>query len=313
MLIRMAQEKDIDYWLALAKRISPVFGVEDMTSDGSFYNYIESKIQKYEAITAVDRMSGVAFGFIGFSKKNNRISWLAVDEKYRKKGTGSKLLQCAINQLDWKKDITVITFAEDDPKGVGALALYKKFGFEIIDDAFMDDDGNKRCKMRYTPEIREKEGSFHHQYSRYKNWADIRNCPVCRAQEADYPPVLIKELEHSWVECYFEAQGRLFGKLHILNKVHSEHFYDMADEDMCNFMCDVKKTAKALHEVTCAVKINYEIHGNSMPHLHAHLFPRYLDDDFPGSSIDYSLYEPSPYESREEFEWFVNSMRKLMA
>ena len=49
-----------------------------------------------------------------------------------------------------------------------------------------------------------------------------------------------------------------------------------------------------------------------MPHLHAHLFPRYLDDDFPGQSIDYNLYEPCPYESDEEFLWFVKKMRELI-
>ena len=313
MLIRFAQKEDADSWLSLAKKISPVFGVEDMTRDGKFAVYIESKILKYEAIAAVDRMSGDPFGFIGFSKKHNRISWFAVDEAWRKKGAGEKLLRCAINQLDWGKDITVVTFAEDDLKGTAALSLYRKFGFYVADRNFTDEDGNIRCKMAYTAKDTKKAGSFHHRYERYKNWADEETCPVCLPQESDYPPVLIKELEYSWVECYMEAQGRLFGELHILSKTHSEHFCDMDDGDMHNFMDDVKKTAKALHEATGAVKINYEIHGNSMPHLHAHLFPRYLDDEFVGTSIDYNLYEPCPYESRGEFEWFVKRMRELIS
>jgi diadenosine tetraphosphate (Ap4A) HIT family hydrolase len=124
--------------------------------------------------------------------------------------------------------------------------------------------------------------------------------------------MLIKELEHSWVECYEEAQGRLFGKCHVLSKKHSEHFYDMSIEDMSNFMSDVQRAAKALHTVTGAVKINYEIHGNSMPHLHVHLFPRYLDDSFPSGPIDYRITEPSPYEDSEEFNWFVSKMRELL-
>lgn len=49
-----------------------------------------------------------------------------------------------------------------------------------------------------------------------------------------------------------------------------------------------------------------------MPHLHVHLFPRYIDDDFPSAPIDYHVIEPSPYESEEEFLWFVNSMRDLL-
>ena len=87
----------------------------------------------------------------------------------------------------------------------------------------------------------------------------------------------------------------------------------MSKEDMANFMEDVQRVARALHKVTGAVKINYEIHGNSIPHLHVHLFPRYIDDDFPSAPIDYRILEPSPYESNEEFDWFVDSMRKLLS
>ena len=79
---------------------------------------------------------------------------------------------------------------------------------------------------------------------------------------------------------------------------------------MAGFMADVQKTGKALRKISCAVKINYEIHSNSAPHIHCHLFPRYLDDDFPSAPIDYRVTEPSPYESEEEFLWFAGKMRE---
>lgn len=34
------------------------------------------------------------------------------------------------------------------------------------------------------------------------------------------------------------------------------------------------------------IKINYEIHGNTLPHLHVHVFPRYAGDPFEGRPID---------------------------
>jgi len=43
------------------------------------------------------------------------------------------------------------------------------------------------------------------------------------------------------------------------------------------------------------------------------LFPRYLDDDFPGMPIEYSLNEPAPYESYEEYLWFIGQMRNELA
>lgn len=60
------------------------------------------------------------------------------------------------------------------------------------------------------------------------------------------------------------------------------------------------------------MKINYKIHGHSEAHLHCHLFPHYLDDDFSSSPIDYLQTEPPPYESPEEFDWFIEEMRKAL-
>ena len=34
------------------------------------------------------------------------------------------------------------------------------------------------------------------------------------------------------------------------------------------------------------VKMNYEIHGNTAPHLHVHFFPRYVGDQFEGGPIN---------------------------
>jgi len=45
------------------------------------------------------------------------------------------------------------------------------------------------------------------------------------------------------------------------------------------FLRDMVLVGEALQEVTGAERINYEILGNSDPTLHAHLFPRYADED----------------------------------
>jgi diadenosine tetraphosphate (Ap4A) HIT family hydrolase len=45
-------------------------------------------------------------------------------------------------------------------------------------------------------------------------------------------------------------------------------------------MKDIQRVAKVLQVITGAVKLNYEIHGNTIPHLHLHLLPRYREDPF---------------------------------
>lgn len=91
---------------------------------------------------------------------------------------------------------------------------------------------------------------------------------------------------------------------------HYFHFEDMPETAASEFMLEVRRVGKALRKVTGAEKINYEMHSNSGAHLHIHLFPRYLDDDFPSAPIDYRIIEPVPYESYEEFLWFIEQMRK---
>ena len=157
-----------------------------------------------------------------------------------------------------------------------------------------------------------KGHSFHYRYPVYDKESDKKYCPCCNSEPQPAGLIDIAELEYSWLTAERVAQGRLFGKCHVLCKKHYVHLYDMTEDDLKGFMGDVQKAAKALQEVTGAVKINYEIHGNTGPHLHCHLFPRYLDDDFPGQGIDVKLIEPSPYESEEEFQWFFRKMQAKM-
>lgn len=161
-------------------------------------------------------------------------------------------------------------------------------------------------------QISRRGGSFHFRFPEYALQAQERFCPCCNAEPMPEGHVDVCELQHSWVIASPMAQGRLFGKCVVVAKSHSALFYDMAESETVGYIRDVKRVAKALHEVTEAVKVNYEIHGNSGPHLHCHLFPRYLDDDFPSAPIDYRIIEPSPYESEEEFSWFVDRMRKSL-
>lgn len=51
-------------------------------------------------------------------------------------------------------------------------------------------------------------------------------------------------------------------------------------------MRDARTVSKAVASVTESVKMNYEIHGNSIPHLHMHFFPRYQGDQFEGQPIN---------------------------
>ena len=44
--------------------------------------------------------------------------------------------------------------------------------------------------------------------------------------------------------------------------------------------------AEVVNRLYRPVKLNYQIHGNTLPQLHRHLFPRQPDDGFVGRPVD---------------------------
>jgi len=53
---------------------------------------------------------------------------------------------------------------------------------------------------------------------------------------------------------------------------------------------------------------NYEIHGNTVPHLHTHVLMRYLNDSPPGKPLLWANKRPLPHD---QFENDVGQLRKL--
>jgi len=308
MLIRWATINDKTDWQTVAADVAEIFGAPDMPVSASFIEYMDSKISKYEALTAVDRMSGKCLGFIGFSRTNNRISWFGVLENERGRGIGSRLLKTALRQLEPTREITVTTFREDYQPGFSARTLYGKFGF--VDKEQIEHDGQPRSLMSRPPSDEKRGGSFHYRYPEFIRASEQEHCPVCNNEPAPDDQDDIEVNDIVWVCGEYPGQGRLFGKIYIMPRVHTFHFEDMPTENAAAFMREVQRVGRALRKVTGAEKINYEMHANSGTHLHIHLFPRYLDDDFPSAPIDYRVSEPAPYESYDEYLCFVNRMKE---
>ena len=53
---------------------------------------------------------------------------------------------------------------------------------------------------------------------------------------------------------------------------------DLDSESRAAYLLDMARLGDALLQVTGALRINYEILGNSEPELHCHLFPRYANE-----------------------------------
>jgi diadenosine tetraphosphate (Ap4A) HIT family hydrolase len=64
----------------------------------------------------------------------------------------------------------------------------------------------------------------------------------------------------------------------LVSRRHATELSQLADPERRAFLDEMCLLARAIEECFRPHKMNYELLGNQVPHLHWHLFPRYADD-----------------------------------
>lgn len=129
-------------------------------------------------------------------------------------------------------------------------------------------------------------------------WAERltpEGCPFCPME----PWSAHVELPASWVLIPDEAV--LPGYVLVVSKRHVIEPYELPPDESAQFWADAMRAAAAVASVMQPVKMNYEIHGNTIPHLHIHIFPRFRGDPFERSPIDPHAVAPK-HRSASEIE-----------
>lgn len=124
-------------------------------------------------------------------------------------------------------------------------------------------------------------------------WAALcsgETCPICVRGE---PLDIIATLSAGWVT--MQAEAPLAGYACLVSRTHAVDLHDLPEDAALAFMRDAQRLSLALSIATHAVKMNYEIHGNTIPHVHMHFFPRSRGDRFEGGPIDPRSVVASPY------------------
>ena len=67
---------------------------------------------------------------------------------------------------------------------------------------------------------------------------------------------------------------------------------ELDEAEAAGYWAEVLAVARALISVYEPLKMNYETLGNSLPHLHTHLVPRYTEDPRPGQPFPLSAQQP---------------------
>jgi len=130
----------------------------------------------------------------------------------------------------------------------------------------------------------------------------MTTCPMCRRWEDD-SDLRVAELEHSFVvlnrDQFFPGYTLLFTKQHVTELFHLDRTV------RSGLMEEVSCVAEALFTLFRPDKINYELLGNMVPHIHWHLVPRHAGEPLwprPIWSEPHNELPLSPEEYRERSE-----------
>ena len=120
----------------------------------------------------------------------------------------------------------------------------------------------------------------------------------------------IAELEHCYVllnrDQFFPGYCFVFTKEHVTELFH-------LDRGTRAFVIEeVNAVAKALHSVFQPAKINYELLGNMVPHMHWHVIPRFTSDPLWPRPIWSEHHEPLKLSS-EEYTARLHLIRDALA
>lgn len=85
----------------------------------------------------------------------------------------------------------------------------------------------------------------------------------------------------------------------------------LSPEEADAYWFEVLRVARALEEHLQPVKMNYNLLGNEIPHLHTHLIPRYADDPRPGRPFPFSEDDPGLIDE-SPFRRDVEALRALL-
>ncbi len=106
-------------------------------------------------------------------------------------------------------------------------------------------------------------------------------CVIC---QTGAPLDVVAEFESCWVTA--QRLAPLPGYVCVVARRHIVEPFELDAHEQAAFWCDAMVVARAVAALVQPIKMNYEIHGNTLPHLHLHLFPRQVDDPFVGGPID---------------------------
>jgi diadenosine tetraphosphate (Ap4A) HIT family hydrolase len=101
------------------------------------------------------------------------------------------------------------------------------------------------------------------------------------------------------------------GWVFVVLRRHATELWELTAEERSVMVEDVTQVARALGRVYRPVKMNYELLGNEVPHVHWHLVPRLAEDPAPRSPVWRTAHDPRPLPTGERDQRIAMIRRAL--
>lgn len=109
------------------------------------------------------------------------------------------------------------------------------------------------------------------------------NCEMCGSARPDEDGYGIRVHRTETVDAVLQRARIQRGyTLVIWRGRHVVEPYELTDDEAAAYWPEVIKVARAIARHLQPLKMNYETLGNTVPHLHTHLIPRFREDPAPG-------------------------------
>lgn len=134
----------------------------------------------------------------------------------------------------------------------------------------------------------------------------------CRACRGDWPPAAAFIAARGPAKAYLHDDQFFPGWTVLVLDRHVTELYELERAERDALMEAVSDVARALAGEYRAVKINYELLGNQLPHIHWHLIPRTPGDPIPRAPVWTLPHEPralAPAEQRTRIEAIRSRLR----
>ena len=126
-------------------------------------------------------------------------------------------------------------------------------------------------------------------------WRTGDGCPSCAEGRPDESPAGVRYFAGEVADAYLVRADIQRGlSIVVWRGRHVVEPTELSDVEAAMYGREVLLVGRALETTFSAVKLNYNVLGNSVPHLHTHVIPRYADDPRPGWPFPFPEPDPEP-------------------